>query len=740
MQTKRVFAAFLGAAAFVVGGASGFAQDGPIHDATPVTDGAPPPAVKHGWPRTFDEGGVQLTMYQPQLERWDNARIVSRAAISVETPGSTQPVYGVLWTQARTEIDKEQRLVTLEEFEFTRASFPSAPERTDEWLALLRRHVPTHAKTVELDRLEASLAVTKAETSAQQGQLRNDPPRIFFSSRPSILVLVDGAPVLQPVAGGLQRVINTRALVLENGDGSHFYLGVADRWLEAPGLDGPWTLAGSAPDGAEQARSAAVAANQVDLYAEDAEAVNLLAGGDVPTVFASTEPAELIESTGEPAFTPVPGTRLLWAKNSDADVFIDSTSGQNYVLCSARWFRAPSRRGPWTFVRGTELPPDFARIPPTAQAAEVLSSIPGTPQAQEAIIANQIPQTATINRADAHCEVTYDGEPRYEAIEGTNLNYVVNGATPVVRMGDAFYACENGVWFLGSSPGGPWVACDSVPAEIYSIPPSCPIHYVTYVRVYKSDANCIYTGYTPGYFGTCVSRDNCVVWGSGYRHQPWVGTRWIGRPATYGFGIGARWSSDSGWSIGIGVGARPPSRPWWGPLSTPHPAFYPERHEGVSVHMNFNNANIYNRRPGVVVREQVVVHDEGRGRVVAQPARPNNVYSTADGNVYRRTNQGWEQHGGNSFHAPANPNAEVERQRAERLDAEQHARLVGSQRVETLRSPPPARVEPQHSQPREQPRAQPVAPQRNPVRESPRSAPSHPAPIAPGLRGGTSRR
>jgi len=56
---------------------------------------------------------------------------------------------------------------------------------------------------------------------------------------------------------------------------------------------------------------------------------------------------------------------------------------------------------------------------------------------------------------------------------------------------------------------------DSVPAEIYAIPPSSPLFYVTHVRAYGSTSDAIYYGYTPGYFGTAVSADSVVVFGTG---------------------------------------------------------------------------------------------------------------------------------------------------------------------------------------------------------------------------------
>jgi hypothetical protein len=103
----------------------------------------------------------------------------------------------------------------------------------------------------------------------------------------------------------------------------------------------------------------------------------------------------------------------------------------------------------------------------------VLVSVPGTPEANEAVIANSIPQTATMQRNEAKLDVSYDGSPVFKPAAGTPLQYAVNTATPVIEV-DArnYYSVENGVWFVGGSPSGPWAVATNVPAVIYSIPVS----------------------------------------------------------------------------------------------------------------------------------------------------------------------------------------------------------------------------------------------------------------------------
>jgi hypothetical protein len=663
-----------------------------------------------GWPRVFEEDGLTFTIYQPQLEKWDGVRVLAHAAVSVATPASPLETYGVVWIAARAAVDKEEHLVTFDDVKFARASFPSAPERTDEWLAALRRHEPSGVRTMELARLEASFAAMTAGEKASHAPLRNDPPRILFSARPAVLVLVDGTPVERRVPGtDLLRVVNTRALLLRDEKASRYFLSVSDRWLEAPSLDGPWALARSIPAGAAAAKETATAEKQVDL-SQDAEVARLLAAGEVPLVVVSTGPAELIETSGEPALVPVPGTNLLWVRNTNADVFVDAATNETYVLVSGRWFRAPSRAGPWTFVASRDLPPDFARIPETHPAGEVLSSIAGTPQAQEAAIANTIPQTASVSRADARLDVTYDGSPRLVPIEGTTLRYAVNTRTPVVQVGDLYYACENGVWFVSASPLGPWTLATALPPAIYAIPPSCPIHYVTYVRIYDVTPGYVFCGYTPGYLGTCVALDGCVVWGTGFWYRPWVGAFWFGCPWTYGFGVGIHWGAASGWCVGLGLGAWPPCWPWWGPLGFWRPGFYPAYRGEPHVEVKVNNVNVYNHWRAGVVRS---TPRAGPSRAGSSARGRNDVYSAPDGRVYRHTNEGWENRQGGTWQRDGASG------RAQ-LDAEHRAREQGNLRVETLN---------RGSEPRST-----EAPQRSGPQAAPR-----PAPVPPGLRGGPVR-
>src|SRR5262249_44623278 len=152
-----------------------------------------------------------------------------------------------------------------------------------------------------------------------------------------------------------------------------------------------------------------------------------------------------------------------------------------------RWFSAPDFTGPWTFATPS-LPPDFKKIPLEHPRSRVLAAVPGTEQAAEAILLAQVPQTARVNKKELKApEVIYNGNPEYAPIEGTSLARAVNTDKEIIKIGDKYYMCFEGVWFMGGSPNGPWSVADSIPDEIYKIPPNSASHNVTYVTVKDED-------------------------------------------------------------------------------------------------------------------------------------------------------------------------------------------------------------------------------------------------------------
>jgi hypothetical protein len=245
------------------------------------------------------------------MEEWVGNRWLARAAFSVSNGPSSQPNYGVLWFQARTEIDKAKRLVSFTEIEITRVTFPSAPDKSGAYQGALQSHVAQKGEVIALDRVVTDIAANPAESTGSGYEVKNDPPKIFFSTKPALLILIDGAPVLRSVAGtDLERVINTRALLLNDRRTGKFYLRLMDGWLEAGNVNGQWQPAANAPEYLNKALEIAAASKQVDL---------LEGSGPVPDIYVSNVAAELLQTRGEPQIAAIPNTQLIYVSNSDND-------------------------------------------------------------------------------------------------------------------------------------------------------------------------------------------------------------------------------------------------------------------------------------------------------------------------------------------------------------------------------------------------------------------------------------
>jgi len=537
---------------------------------------------ERSWPRIFTSGPDTFTIYQPQVDQWNENLINLYSAVELKAGKESAANYGVVWFQARTEVDKVNRLVTLDQAKVTKVRFPVAPDKESELNALLEKKLPGATRIISLDRLEAEL---EADNEIYKGvDVNNDPPKVSIASKPALQVLIDGMPHMREVPDTkLLRVINTRSIILYESDKQLYFLRVQDWWLQAKALEGSWEYAKKLPKDMKTAEEFIVSQNQAQTPEgeQTKQQPSLKETGkkaEIPVVYVVFGPAELIETKGEPNYILIPGTGLEYVTNTNGNIF--RLGGEYYILVSGRWFKGATLDGPWTFVSSTDMPPDFAKIPKDNPKATVLASVPGTPEAKEALIANSIPQTATITRSEAKLTVQYDGEPQLEPIQGTTLSYAKNTSAAVIKVSaDNYYCVEAGVWFKARSPQGPWLVADTVPAQVYDIPPSSPLYYVTYVKVYNSTPEVVYVGYTPGYYGTVVSASTLtVVYGTGWYYPPYIGSAtWYGWPYTYGVGAGFAYSTDTGWSFGFGYGYGyyPWYYPWWGPMGYYGCCWYP---------------------------------------------------------------------------------------------------------------------------------------------------------------------
>jgi len=618
------------------------------------------------WPREMDGSRGLVTMYQPQIERFDGNVFEARAAVSV-TPADGAPLFGAVWVESQVDTDRVARTVEVRETVVKQVRFPEASDEDRERLAsFLEAEIPTWHLVISLDRIVADL--DNGEKWASTPGIKSVPPKIVLSIEPAVLVVIDGEPVLKEltdVSGAdLETVVNTPFPIVRDSATDTYYLsGGGSLWYGAPDVEGPWQVTTSVPD--EVAPLA--------IEADDAEAE-----GAPPKIIVATEPTELIVSDGKPKWSPVEGMDLLYMDNTDSDVFLEISTQMYYVLLSGRWYRGAEVGDVWEWVNvpNDEVPPAFAAIPEDSPNGDVLTQVAGTVQAREAALDNSIPQTSAIRRDDASLEVAYDGTPEFEPVQDvSDLEYAVNTASPVFLVGGRYYACEQAVWYESTSPNGPWIVAAHVPESIYFVPASHPHHNVTYVKVYQATPEIVYVGYTPGYVGSYYY-SGVVVYGTGYHYNPWYGPYYYPRPATWGFHVSYNpwtgWGFGVSWSHGpftFGVaswGHHHHHHGWFGPGGY-HPHHRPYvghgyRKTDIDIDRNVN-INIGDRgrpggRPGTRPGGGGNLYDradnqkrnstrppaQNRKRPGVESGKRNDVFADRDGNVYRRNDSGgWQQ-------------------------------------------------------------------------------------------------
>src|SRR5439155_1610290 len=123
-----------------------------------------------------------------------------------------------------------------------------------------------------------------------------------------------------------------------------------------------WDLSGSL----EELRAGLASAEKESASVADLDTVP-------PRVVFAQSPAILV------------GYELLYVTNTESDVVREVSTQAVYILLAGRWYRAATTAGPWTFVRGDRMPASFSRIPPESPKANLLASVAGTDQADDAV-------------------------------------------------------------------------------------------------------------------------------------------------------------------------------------------------------------------------------------------------------------------------------------------------------------------------------------------------------------------
>ena len=393
-------------------------------------------------------------------------------------------------------------------------------------------------------------------------------------------------------------------------------------------------------------------------------------------------------------------------------MFVFTPTQQFYYLTAGRWFRANDLQGPWTYAT-PDLPPDFAKIPLTSPASAILASVPGTDEAKDAVLLAQVPTTITVKPAEAAAQVkvAYAGDPKFEPIKGTSMEYATNTHDKVIKVGDVYYLCLQGVWFMSPNSQGPWTTCTSVPQEIYTIPPSSPVYNVTYVTQTANPDGTVQASYTAGYLGAFIlgaATGAIIANGSGYwwppycyggYYYPYAATYCGGYYGGYGYHYGTPYYDSAtgayGWkqtaygpygsatrgaaynpytgtyargaSVSTPYGTRSAAQAY-----NPYTGTYAQTRQGSNPNAQWGSSYVsrgnksatmghYSTANGTVAGisgsqgGKAVGASTAWGNTAAGKTASGNMYAGHDGNVYKNTGNGWQKYDNGSWNSVNKP-------------------------------------------------------------------------------------
>jgi hypothetical protein len=692
-----------------------------------------------GWPRTIALKSGTAVWYQPQIESWAvQKQIVAWSAVSYLPTGAKEPALGTIKIEGPTSVSVDERVVRMD-LRITEYNFKSlSPEQVKTLVGEVQAR-PQNERVIDLDRVLASVNTSPLQVR-DVDHIKADPPKVFWAPAPAILVNLDGEPIWSPIEGvDLRYVLNTNWDLLEHTPTKTLYLRYNESWLQAASVAGPWSpVKGKLPESFSK-----LPADENWKEVKAAVPGKTVSGKAVPKVFVSTEPAELIELTGAASYLKVDEAQtLLWVNNTESDLFRMGLKGEFYFLVAGRWFKAATLDGPWTFATPT-LPPDFKQISVEHPRSRVLASVPGTRQATEAVLLASLPRTARVNKKELKApDVVYQGEPQFKPIDGTTgVQQAVNTDKDIVKYGDLYYLCFQGVWFMSRAATGPWEVASSIPQSVYTIPASSPVHHVTYVTVEDDDDNdeWVTFAYVAAYTGLMIGW-GCAVWGSGWYYPPYYGygARPFYYPYPHTYGMGAWYNPHTGaygrgyaaygpyGGVGMGASYNPRTGTYargaaaYGPYGSrsvgqaynPRTGTYAQTRQGSNVYGNWGTSSVQrgdswaqtahreNYRTGQTTSG--IRTSEGGGavsrtgpggdRTTIARTGGGDVYAGHDGNVYRRNDSGgWEQNSGsgwNSVNRPEQTGAATRERpatagtsQASQLERDRSARTTGNQRT-----------------------------------------------------------
>ncbi len=196
-------------------------------------------------------------------------------------------------------------------------------------------------------------------------------PAVLYTTTPAELVVIEGVPSLVAIAGAgeLEHVENTSSPLFRLGD--HWYLLTAGRWFRSTQLDATsWQFVAELPGEFSripadhplgQVRASVPGTPEARMAALEAL---------LPTeraVARTATPPITVSYAGAPEFESIESTGVARAANTVSDVL--KVEGRYYLCHAGVWYQSAAPSGPWTIA--ATVPNAIYVIPPSSPAYHV---------------------------------------------------------------------------------------------------------------------------------------------------------------------------------------------------------------------------------------------------------------------------------------------------------------------------------------------------------------------------------
>ena len=151
------------------------------------------------FPRTRTGARGTVVFNAPQIDSWDGFETLTAwVAFQITLDGAETSPYGSLQFRASTEVDLEEREILLYDSEILSLSIPNLPEDAAEY-QVLREALTSQPTKVPLE-LVLEYLPRQVSVPSTEG-LNPEPPRIFTSTSPAVILSVDSQPQWLPIDG-----------------------------------------------------------------------------------------------------------------------------------------------------------------------------------------------------------------------------------------------------------------------------------------------------------------------------------------------------------------------------------------------------------------------------------------------------------------------------------------------------------------------------------------------------------